>query len=649
MGIDIFQVAQSGLLAAQVGISTTGQNISNASSAGYSRQQVQQTAATAQGYTFGYVGQGTQISTITRDYNSLLSQQISSIQSASSQISTHSAQITPIDNVVADSTAGLSPALQTFFTSLQNLSSNPSAVASRQTAISGAQTLVARFQSLQTQLDQSRQGVNTQIGTEVESINTDAQQLAQVNSAIQKAVGTANGQPPNDLLDQRDLLVANLSKETQVTVVPQGNQYNIFIGNGQPLVLGGTYNTLETVPSASNPDNVSLAYNVGGKAVPIADNSLPGGNLGGLLAFRSQSLDPLQSSLGRVAIGLATSMNAQNALGQDLNGNMGSNLFTVASPLVNPNSNNTGTAKVTAAITDVSAVTTSDYQLKYDGTNYTVTRMSDNTVQSSTTTLPATVDGVSFNLASGAMASGDSFVVRPTYTGATGFGMATTDPAKIAAAAPIVTAAPSTNTGTGAISAGSVSAGFAQASVTPPISLAYNAGNLTGFPSGSTVVTTDSAGQSTTYAGYVPGTPVALTTGMTVSFSGISVGFTGTPATGDAFTIGANTNGSGDNRNALLMNALQTKNTLAGGTTTFQGAYAQLVNQVGNTTGELTTTGTTQTNLLAQATASQQSISGVNLDEETVNLLQYQQAYQASGKLIQMADQLFTTILNLHQ
>ena len=373
MGMDIFQVAQSGLAAAQIGITTTGQNISNASTAGYNVESVVQTAAPAQAFSFGYLGEGTQVSTITRNYSALLGQQISTAQSASSQITSYSNQITPIDNMIANSSGGVSPDIQSYFTALQNLASNPSDIPTRQSVVAAAQTLSSGFQSLQTQLDQTRQSVNTQIGTEVTTINNDAKQLASVNSAIQLAQ-SVNGQPPNSLLDQRDLLVANLSQETQVSVVTEGNQYNVFIGNGQPLVLGGTANTLQTVTSASNPNNTEVAYSVNGKAVPIGESSLPGGTLGGLFAFRSNSLDAIQSSLGQVAIGIASTVNAQNALGQNLTGTMGGNLFTVGTPVVDANANNQGTGAVGATITDPSALTTSDYSLKYDGTNYTLTR-----------------------------------------------------------------------------------------------------------------------------------------------------------------------------------------------------------------------------------------------------------------------------------
>ena len=648
MSVDIFQIGSSGLAAAQIGIATTGENISNASTTGYSNEVAQQVASPAQAYSFGYVGSGTNVNTVVREYNQLLGTQINTTQSASSQVTSYSNQITPIDNTLADPSAGLSPALQSFFSSLQNLSSNPSAVSSLQTAMSGAQTLVSQFQSLQSQLTQSATGVNAQISSEVNAINSDAQQLASVNQAIQIGYANANNQPPNSLLDQRDQLVNQLSQEVGVTVVPEGNQYNVFIGNGQSLVMGANASTLTTTPSATNPANLEVAFSTNGKTEPISEANLTGGTLGGLFAYRSNSLTPIQNTIGQVAIVFGSAMNAQNELGQTINGTMGQALFTIAQPVVNANSGNTGTAQLSATITTPGALTPDNYTLSYDGSNYTVTDNTTNSVKSTSATLPVVVDGVTYNLSSGAMAAGDSFAISPTAAGATGFGMATTDPTQIAAAAPISTATGVANTGSGVMTPGSVSTGFVPANATPATTLTYTAAtnSLSGFPVGSNVVVT-SNGVSTTYANYAAGTAVPYTSGMSISFNNMTTALSGTPGDGDTFTVGANTNGTGDSRNVLLMNALETSNTMNNGSATFQGAYAQLVDAVGNTTSQLTATGTTETNLLASATAQQQSISGVNLDQETVNLLQYQQVYEACGKLISIASQNFSTVLNL--
>ncbi len=646
MGVNVLNIGSTGLQAAQIGIATTGQNISNASTPGYSEEVSQQVAAPAQGYSFGYLGHGTEVQTVVRQYNQLLSSQINSTQSASSQLSAYSNLITPLDNLVADPKAGLSPVLQSFFSSLQNLSANPSAVSSMQTAMSSAQTLVSQFQALQTQVNQSTSTVNSQISSEVTTINTDAQQLASVNQAIQIGYAAANNQPPNTLLDQRDLLINKLSQETQVSVVPEGNMYNVFIGNGQPLVMGAVANSLTTVASASNPTNLEVAFSVNGTTQPISEANLPGGTLGGTFAFRTNSLSPIQNTLGQIAIVLGSALNAQNKLGQTVSGAMGQDLFTIAAPLVNANAGNSAGAQITATIANPGALKPDNYTLSLDGGgNYTFTDTTTNTptVFASAAAFAAAqpIDGVTYAI-TGAMSAGDSFSISPTAAGASGFGLTTTDPTAFASAAPISTSTASTNTGSGVMTPGSVTTGFIPANAAPPTgtTLTYTAGapgTLTLNPSPASVMVN----------GVVTAQPITYTSGMTISFNNMSFSLSGTPANGDTFTVGPNTNATGDNRNVLLMNGLLTQNTMNNGTGNFQGVYAQLVNAVGNTTSQVNTMGATETSLLTAATKQQQSISGVNLDQETVNLLQYQQVYQACGKLIQVASQNFSTVLNL--
>ncbi|MFZ6845200.1 flagellar hook-associated protein FlgK [Undibacterium sp. RuTC16W] len=652
MGSNILGIGQSALAAAQLGIATTGHNIANASTVGYNRQVLFQSAAAPQNLGGNFVGQGTQVNQIARVYNEFLAQQVNNSQSSSNQVSTYYSQITQINNLVADSSAGVSPALQDFFKSVQNLATSPNGTAgsaARQSALSSAQALVSRFAGLQNRITEIRSGVNNEIQTTVGTINSYATQISELNDTIEKAQSVSNGAGPNDLLDQRDQLVTDLSKLTKVSVIQQGSKYNIYIGSGQPLVVGDTVNSLSATPSLTDPSRLDVAYVANGKSVLLSESSLPGGKLGGLFDFRSNTLDVAQNSLGRVATTLATTFNDQHKLGQDLNGQLGGNFFNVASPVSTPSSLNTSTAGINATITNASALTTSDYRLQFDGTNYKITRLSDGAAQTSAT-LPLVIDGVTFQLApppaAAVPAAGDEFLIQPTVNGAGGLSVAISDIAKIAAAGPATTAAPSTNTGSGKISASTVDSTYTLASLATPVKLSFTGGAFTGFPVGSNVTVTNN-GVTTSYSPYVANTPVTYTSGATISFSGVSFNVTGTPQNGDTFTIAQNTNGTGDSRNAVSLAALQTANTVAGGTTSYQGAYAQFVSLVGNKTHELEVTKASETKLLAQSVQAQQSESGVNLDEEAANLLRYQQAYQAAGKLMQIASQLFDVLLSI--
>jgi flagellar hook-associated protein 1 FlgK len=749
---NILSIGQTALNAAQLGLATTSHNIANASTPGYSRQLVIQTTPIAQNVGVAFAGNGTAIAEITRSYNNFLTGQVNSAQTSQGELSTFYSQIQQINNMFADPTSGLSPTIQDFFTSIQNVAANPSSGASRQTMLASANSLASRFQSLDGQVNEIRDGVNEQITTTIGSINTAAAQIASLNDAISKAQLGNDLKPANDLLDQRDQVISDLSKLVQVSIVKQGDNYNIFIGNGQPLVTNNQSYALAAVPSATDLNRMEVGITQpNGVVIPLSENNITGGALGGLFDFRSQTLDPAQNALGRIAIGIASTFNAQHALGQDQNGALGGTFFNIGSPVVLPNTSNTGTSVATATITDPSKLTTSDYSVKYDGTNYIVTQLSDNTILSSTTLAAAQVataaKGFDLNFST-TPAANDSFLIKPTVAGAAGINVAITDTAKIAVAAPILTGSKITNSGNATISAGSINAPititsgggntgtgqiaaiaqstpYMASTFTPAVTLTYTAGapnTLTGFPP-TLPVTVTSGGISTTYAA---GTPVTYTAGSTVSFGGASFTVSGAPANGDTFTVGinpispapaatftyntsttpatlnvspntlpvtvtnngvatsyaagvpvtytdgatitiggasfvisgvpangdvftlnSNPNGAGDNRNALLLGALQNTKTLVGGTASYQAAYGQMVNSIGNKTRELEVTSTAATQLVTSAVQSQQSVSGVNLDEEASNLMRYQQAYQAAGKVMQTASKMFDVLLSL--
>ncbi|WP_293780279.1 flagellar hook-associated protein FlgK [uncultured Oxalicibacterium sp.] len=642
---NILSIAKTGLNAAQVGMATTAHNIANQATPGYSRQIVIQTALSDMSEGGGYAGIGTSVQGIQRVYNSFLATQAIAAQSSAGQLTSYYNQLGKVNNMVADETSGLAPVLQTFFSSVQDLVNNPGLPASRQALLSGGESLAARFKSLDGQLQTMRDGVNAEITASVTNINSYAEQIAKLNQAIAKAQGTTGSQP-NDMLDQRDLLVSKLAQETKVTVVKQETGYGIFIGNGQPLVIGPEAQQLSVVSSSTDSGRLQVGYTLNGTVLTIPESSMVGGNLGGLFEYRANSLDQIQNALGRIAIGLATTFNAQHRLGQDQSGAMGTDFFNVASPQINAGNNSAG-ANISAAFSDVNALTTNDYKLSYDGTNYRVVQMPDGVAIHSSSTFPTgVIPGVTLT-ETGAMAAGDEFLIRPTASGASEFSVLLKDVRQIAAAAPIVTAATTGNAGTGSISQGAVNSAYTSATVTPGVTLTYNAGTpatLSGFPS-TLPVTVTANGTTTTYPA---GTAVPYTADAQISFGGVDIQISGQPTSGDTFTIGANVSGSaGDNRNMLLLGALQTKNVLQGGTASFNSAYGQIVSLVGNKTRELKVNSEAESGLLQQIQNAQQSESGVNLDEEATNLLRYQQAYQAAGKVMQAVSDMFDTLIAL--
>ncbi len=635
MGSNIFGSALSGMNAAQYALMTTQHNIANANTPGYNRQVVDIAARPGQVTGAGFVGQGVDVTGVRRIYDQFVSTQVMQEQTQASLLSTYYTAIQQIDNLLADPTAGASPAMQQFFDALNGVANSPESIPARQTLLSNAQFAVGRFQAIEQRMGDIANGLNGQISTTVTTINSYAQQIAALNGNIKRALSTGQGQTPNDLLDQRDQLVSQLNKEIRATVQQQPDgTVGVFIGNGQALVVDEQAYSLQVLQSTTDPSKLDIGYQYRGNTVALQASSLQGGNLGAFLTFRDQTLEPARNALGRVALGFATSVNQQSRMGQDLTGTLGTDFFTAGTPRVSPGANNVGAATLTATISDVGALTTSDYQLRFDGTNYSMIRLSDNAVTSLGTTLPltpSTVDGFSFSL-DVAMTAGDSFLIRPTANGASGIAVAVTDPSKIAAAAPIRGNAALTNTGTGTISAGTVNA---------PLPLDPNLQ--------ATVTIAFDTPTTFTVTGAVPAVAgsVAYTPGADISYNGWTVQISGTPVVGDTFTVRQNTNASGDNRNALLMAGLQGQNIMANGTATFQGVYGQLVGQVGAKTHELQVTSTAQTSMLNEVIKQQQSISGVNLDEEAANLLRYQRAYEASAQAMKIANSMFESLLAL--
>jgi flagellar hook-associated protein 1 FlgK len=629
MAIGIMGIGVSGLAAAQAGLVTTGHNISNANTAGFHRQEIVQSNAPGQVTGAGFFGGGVQVDTVRRAYSEFLQRETIGAEAQQSYYSTYNTQLEKIDNLLGDSSAGLAPALQSFFEGVHEVASNPGSVASRQTMLSAGSTLALRFQALQAQLDDSSQSINAQIQSTVTTVNGYSKEIASLNGRITLAQTNAT-QPPNDLIDKRDQLISEVNKLIGTSVVQQADgTVNVSIGSGQALVVGQQAFTLQAVPEAEAPERLQVALVVGNSTVPLPNAVLTQGSLGAALAFRAGPLTDTENELGRIAAGLAQTFNAQHRLGQDLRGALGGDFFVPAQPTVIPRPTNAGAGAVSATIADATVLTASDYRLVYTGANYQLTRLRDN-VTTVYPALPQTVDGVTIQLAGGAPVAGDSFLIEPTRYGARDFGVAISDPALIAAAAPMRGGSSTSNVGSGVITPGVVNTPL-DPNIQQPVTIKFT-----------TPTTFDVTGVGT-------GNPVgvAFAPGGDITYNGWTVQISGTPATGDVFTVVANTGGTADNRNAALLADLQVKNTLAGGTASYQAAYAQLTSSVGNTAHEMQIASDAQDTIALRANEREQALSGVNLDEEAANLLRYQQAYQAAGKVIQIASTLFDTLLNL--
>lgn len=639
---DITSIGTSALLAFQRSLSTVSHNISNSTTEGYSRQRVGLTTRTAEFSGVGYFGTGTTINDVSRIYDQFIVDRLQTNTSNLSNTEHFLGLVSQVDNLLADESAGLSPSLQNFFNSLQNSVDDPSSTPARQVLLSDGEALMQRFHSLDNRLRELANNAERDIVNLSNEINGLGRAIVSVNEAV--ALGTQGGGriQPNDLLDERDQLLKKLSELTTVQTIAQDDgSVNVFIGNGQGLVVGDSINEVKAVRNQFDPERFDLVIQQGQVQVNVTEQ-LTGGRLGAVVDFRAKVLDPGLNSLGRIAVGLGSLFNDQHELGIDLNGNQGTAFFDFPQPQAIPSGFNTGTGTVTASLTDVSNLTTSNYEVIYDGPNYRVTRLNDNAevFNGDLATLNSTpIDGFQLNVVAGAVA-GDTFQIEPTREAARNIKVLINDTAHIAHAAPIRSATSLSNTGDAKIELGAVTSATSFP-LAGDISLTFDPDALGAGIPGFII----SGGPGGTLA-YNPATEVnGKQFTLTAPFDGVTFKISGTPATGDAITITNNTNGVGDNRNGLLLSGLQSQVSLRGNNT-FQSAFSEMVSDVGIRTRQAKTTEEAQRVLLQQTEAERESLSGVNLDEEAAKLVQLQQAYQAAGQVISVANQLFDVIIN---
>jgi flagellar hook-associated protein 1 len=625
---DIFQISASALQAFQTAINVTSNNIANASTPGYDVESATLTEAVPQSDGTATVGSGVEVSGISRAYSQAAATQLNTSQSTLAQLTATQNYTTEIDNDFGTDLGGLSTAIQTFYSAASTVANDPTSTASRQALLSDAQSVASSFQSASGQLTQLNTDVNSRITSDVTQINSISSAIANLNQQIESSTAQNGGQAPNELLDQRDQQISSLSQLVGVTTTTQTDgAVNVFIGNGQPLVLEDQAQTLKTIPNQFNASQLEIGSSTAAGSI---SSQITSGDLGGLLEARSQVINPALSQLGQIATTLSQTVNAQQAQGLDLNGNLGAAIFSVGAPTATAASTNTDgtTAAVSVNADGLGGLSADNYVLAYKGGAYTLTDQTTgsnvNVTTGGTAAAPTiTANGVTITL-SGTPAAGDQFLIQPTANAASTFTTVLTDPSKIAAAAAVQTAASDTNTGSGAISGGTV------LDATNPDLL--TAATIA-FTSATTYTINGGAAQT-------------LGANGEIADNGWQVSITGTPADGDSFTVQSNAGATGDNTNALALAAGQSTGVLNGGTISVTGAASALITNLGSQAQQINTAQTAQTAINTQASNAVQSVSGVNLDQEAANLLQWQNAYQAAAQALAIGNSLFTTLID---
>lgn len=673
---DLLNIGLSGLAANKTSLAVTGHNITNINTPGFSRQDTIQATRTPEFSGAGYIGSGTSLVDIRRSYSEFLTTQLRSSTALSSDVKAYKSQIDQLDALLAGSTTGVTPSLQKFFSSLQTAAEDPSNLPARQLVLSEAEGLSRRFNTVYDRLNEQNSFANKQMGAVTEQINRLSSSIASLNDSI--AIAQSNGSQPNDLLDAREEALRQLSTFVGVNVVAQNDgTQNVFIGSGQPLVIGNNAARLEVVPGANDPNRSEIQFIVGASRQTIT-TQVTGGELGGILRYREEVLDKTFNSLGRLALSISDQVNSQLGQGLDLKGQVGAKLFgdfneeSLARLRVLPSTTNSSNASPVLNISNSSLLTTSDYRLEFDGTNYSARRLSDNQPMTVTQNPPGTLSfqdsagrnqGFQVVLGTPAPAAGDSFVLQPTRIGASTMSTVLDQADQLAFAAPVRAEANLQNRGNGVISQPTLQSNgsnidpAALKAAFPPITLTYDsaAGNFTGLPAGATLTRVDNRGQPITPAPTPLFTPGQQNTFQLTLVDGTSVNMSlsGRPENGDRFNIGFNQNGVSDNRNALALVGLQSKQvvgvdpTVTGIATgsSFTDSYGDLIERVGTLTAQARQDNDATGAILKQAQDNRDSLSAVNLDEEAANLIKFEQYYNASAQVIQVARSLFDTLI----
>ncbi|MCV6605990.1 MAG: flagellar hook-associated protein FlgK, partial [Porticoccaceae bacterium] len=584
------------------------------------------------------IGSGTFVQSVRRAYDEFLGGELLSRQSSFNSLSAYHDLATRLDNLVADQDSGLNVSVQAFFQAMQDVANDPTSLPAREVLLGRAQALENRVGYLNQSLDSLENASNQQLRSTVADINSLADSIAKVNLDVSAALVSNPNNPPNDLLDTRDRLLSQLAEKIGVTTIQQNDgSFNVLIGSGQPLVVGGQVQRLQVQFDPLNSNRLDVAFTGLTGAGDVISDQIRGGELQGILDFRRQVLDPVRGEIGLLVQGLTDLVNQQHSSGLDLNGQVGGDFFAPIAPQTVASSSNLGSAAVSVTIDDVGALLPTDYNLSFDGAQWQLRNLRDNSVQTFAG-LPQTVAGMTIS-STGAPTAGDEFLLRPVGTSAARFSVQIERPEQFAAAGLIRAQAAVGNSGNANISR--LSVGDAGSLPLPgPITLTFDPNALGAGVPGFTVA----GGPGGTLA-YDPSTESAGKTFTLAGFGDASFFVSGIPQSGDTLTIQNNSGAVGDNSNALSIAGLQDARLLNGGSNSFSELYGRTVATVGVRTSQAKSSLATEQALLTNTEAEVQSVSGVNLDEEAANLLRYQQAYQAAAQMISAASRLFDTLL----
>lgn len=631
-------------------LQTIGNNIANANTPGYSRQQVELGTAGGQSTGAGFFGQGVNVQTVTRASDAFLTRDAAMSKSQAARDAARLEQLERLEKVFPTGESGLGYAAGDLLNAFVDVANRPQDASARQVVLARAEELASRFRAADSQLDALQSGVTEDVKNSVTVVNTLAKRVADINRQIAAAQGS--GHAPNDLLDQRDQLISEIGSYVQVTTIEADDgSLGVFIGGGQRLVLGSTAQQLKVVPDTYDAAKVRLAISEAGGDRMLPEDSLVAGKLPGLLAFQNEDLADARAMIGQLASAIAGAVNRQQSLGLDLGQPAGSGapLFALGAPAALPASTNARDAggnflsSVSLTVADPKQLQASDYELRTDASTpgqYFLTRLSDGVTR--TVADGDTVDGFTLDIGTPAPGATDRFLLQPVSQAAQGMARVLNNPNGIAASSPVVATVASGNTGTATVGSLTVTSTALDPTQTANISFTDDSGNYNWeLRDASNAVVSSGTG--------------TWTAGSTIALNGFELTLAGVPRSGDAVQVAPTTFPAANNGNALSLLALRDagivgEQLLAGGVVwageSITSAYASAMADIGVRVQSARSSSNISTAVATNAEAARAGVSGVNLDEEAARLIQFQQAYQAAAKVLQVAQSVFETLLS---
>ncbi|MBL8338218.1 MAG: flagellar hook-associated protein FlgK [Rhodoferax sp.] len=628
--MSILNIGTRALLANQLALQTAGNNVANVNTPGHSKQTVVLESVDGAFSGAGYYGNGVNAATVIRAHDEFLTRQAALTKAIAASDAKRLEQLKQLEDLFPGGTTGLGAAVSDMLNAFSDVVNAPTDLPARAVVLSRADELAARFRTSAGNLLGLQQGIQSELRVVAGNINDLAGRIAQANAQI--AATNGSGHDPNQLLDQRDQLIRELNALVQTTSIPaEDGTIGIFIGGSQPLVLGKVAAQVSiTADEFGDPAKSKLQITRNGQSAIVEDGNLGGGSVAGLLRFNNQDLVDAGNLLGRMALAIGTKVNEQQTLGLDQTGAPGQALFSLGPlPTGLPASANTGSGSMSFSIqttptNGATALAASDYEVVFSsGSTGTVRRVLDGqTVPFGS--VPVQIDGLTLDVA-GSPATGDRFLITPLRNAALAIDTTFSSPRNLAVASPVAASAGTANTGT--LTLQSLLPQRADANLTQTVTLTFTG-------TGTFDVTGTGTGNPTAVA-YTPGQPI--------SYNGWALTLKGNPKPGDVYTVAANAFPNTSAGNAEAMLALRDLAMFDGAAVT--DGYAGLMSSIGVRVQSAGFSAGISESIASNVETDRSSIAGVNLDEEAAKLLQFQQAYQASARILQVSQTMFDTMI----